>query len=590
MIKPKVSSLIAGQLPEFIQSDYQTFIAFLEAYYDYLDQNVLVDYSSVSDIDSTYDSFLQYFKSELAINFPTFNVNDRFLLPKIKQLYTSKGSEASYRLLFRILYGKEIDIVYPSEQMLRVSDGKWVQDTSIFIRVSVGTPDLIVGKTITISTEGKLIHVFIDRYSSTSDASVFEFFVTGGWTGSFDVGSAVLYKSSFAGYVVATTKTVHVLQAGKNFSVGQVYPLTGSGSGSSIIVLKVDVNGGIKLAKLYSFGIGYASDFSTSFISSSSSLTTQNYFNVSGSSVSILDSINSLGDYGTINAYNYTSDVSVYVDPTYSGTIVRSFSNTSSSVVAPQTDYAIISVTLGSYAKYPGYYKNDDGFLDSTRYIQDSKYYQAFSYVIKIDELFESYRSVVKNLLHPSGTELFGENSITKTYNANLNLPSLVGKTTRTVMTESGLYYVISQDGYTIITEDPYAEPSNLLFKVVGVTLTGSVIAATSVDLIGTTATRVATSTGNISSGTFLAGTTANATISSAGSVFTSKNVTINTNRSIIYVNTTLPAGVTTTYHTLLEIMPTPVVTVPSNSVLLVDTLPSSMIVTSTSAITTTIT
>jgi hypothetical protein len=45
-------------------------------------------------------------------------------------------------------------------------------------------------------------------------------------------------------------------------------------------------------------------------------------------------------------------------------------------------------------------------------YIQDSKYYQSFSYVIKVDELFDSYKSIVKNILHPAGTEVFSEYTI----------------------------------------------------------------------------------------------------------------------------------------------------------------------------------
>ena len=33
-----LSSLVRSQLPEFIRADYDTFVAFLEAYYEYLEQ------------------------------------------------------------------------------------------------------------------------------------------------------------------------------------------------------------------------------------------------------------------------------------------------------------------------------------------------------------------------------------------------------------------------------------------------------------------------------------------------------------------------------------------------------------------------
>ena len=44
-----------------------------------------------------------------------------------------------------------------------------------------------------------------------------------------------------------------------------------------------------------------------------------------------------------------------------------------------------------------------------TSNIQDSLYYQTHSYVIKVGESINKYRSVVKDLLHPAGHIFFGE-------------------------------------------------------------------------------------------------------------------------------------------------------------------------------------
>jgi len=58
----------------------------------------------------------------------------------------------------------------------------------------------------------------------------------------------------------------------------------------------------------------------------------------------------------------------------------------------------------------------NDSFLSDTGYvssevgnIQDSKFYQSHSYVIKVGESINSYRSIVKDLVHPSGHIFFGE-------------------------------------------------------------------------------------------------------------------------------------------------------------------------------------
>ena len=64
------------------------------------------------------------------------------------------------------------------------------------------------------------------------------------------------------------------------------------------------------------------------------------------------------------------------------------------------TEPAILKVTLGPLAKYPGYYVNNDGFLNDAIYIQDSRYYQPYSYVIKIDEALESVPNWVEENLN----------------------------------------------------------------------------------------------------------------------------------------------------------------------------------------------
>jgi hypothetical protein len=64
--------------------------------------------------------------------------------------------------------------------------------------------------------------------------------------------------------------------------------------------------------------------------------------------------------------------------------------------------------------------------LDDSIFIQDSKYYQAFSYVIRIDERLESYKSAVKTMLHPAGMALFGEYNITNNVDLGVTLESIV--------------------------------------------------------------------------------------------------------------------------------------------------------------------
>jgi hypothetical protein len=56
-----------------------------------------------------------------------------------------------------------------------------------------------------------------------------------------------------------------------------------------------------------------------------------------------------------------------------------------------------------------GYWKSTRGFLDSDKYIQDSKYYQEYSYELQTGIDFANYKDVIYSLLHTAGTELFGK-------------------------------------------------------------------------------------------------------------------------------------------------------------------------------------
>lgn len=56
-----------------------------------------------------------------------------------------------------------------------------------------------------------------------------------------------------------------------------------------------------------------------------------------------------------------------------------------------------------------GYWKDNRGFLSSDKYLIDSYFYQEFSYEIRSSVLFDKYKDIVKQLIHPAGIALFGK-------------------------------------------------------------------------------------------------------------------------------------------------------------------------------------
>ena len=66
-----------------------------------------------------------------------------------------------------------------------------------------------------------------------------------------------------------------------------------------------------------------------------------------------------------------------------------------------------------------GGYFNGVGFVSvSSKKIQDSRFYQDFSYVVQVGQSIDQYKDAVKKLLHPIGLALFGEVQIQTILNA----------------------------------------------------------------------------------------------------------------------------------------------------------------------------
>jgi hypothetical protein len=129
----KTSLLVPFQLPKFISEDpnYANFVLFIQAYYEWLEeQNNTLDFSknllNYMDVDTTTEQFLQYYVNDFMSYFPQEILADKRKAIKIaKQLYQSKGTPASYKFLFRILYNSDVEFFYTKDALLKASAGKW---------------------------------------------------------------------------------------------------------------------------------------------------------------------------------------------------------------------------------------------------------------------------------------------------------------------------------------------------------------------------------------------------------------------------------------------------------------------------------
>ena len=156
--------VVKSQIPEFVKADHPQFQYFVEAYYEYLEKTSDSESSSVKDLfrnnpnagalianaqenRNLYDSiqtFLDYFAKELIpINISGNAVTDAFLLNKVRDLYLSKGTPKSFKLLFRLLYAEEIEVLEPRTRIIEASEGLYVQFSQMKAAVVANEEDLV---------------------------------------------------------------------------------------------------------------------------------------------------------------------------------------------------------------------------------------------------------------------------------------------------------------------------------------------------------------------------------------------------------------------------------------------------------------
>ena len=209
----KISTQIENQLPDFVRDEGPNLVAFLKAYYEWMETNqqatdAMKNLIVNQDIDTALSNYIEYFRREIIPSFPQeMRADKQFVMKRIKDLYRSRGAEQSYKLLFRILYNEEIEIYNPSEQILKASDGRWVTETSIRLGdPATGNTFALLGQSITGVSSGATAK--IERITQTSE-------------------SGLLVKESFLSNIAGTFRDGEVVRDSANTITATIYNISG---------------------------------------------------------------------------------------------------------------------------------------------------------------------------------------------------------------------------------------------------------------------------------------------------------------------------------------------------------------------------
>ena len=443
-ITEKISTLVSSQLPEFVRSDFTTYVSFVEAYYRFLEQDqgaleIVQNARSYSDIDTTTESFVNYFLANYAQNIPLgVLTNKRLLIKRIRDLYESKGSEISFKLLFQLFYNTVATTSHPYDYVLRPSDGRWNQRSSIRVLLTSGSIEGITDRFLTYSKNNVEYSAAILRVKSTS-SNLYEIFYSSRSNIPFEVDDDVVVNTSagtiFTGIIKPTTTAYEISFGGTGFRVGEVFNLNTGGVETLVRITEVGANGSIRALKFINFGYNYSSNFTITLSNSLGVATSTKYFDTSTGgfkesfTVSLLHLITSASRYfdsDYVTPFNYTGNASVS-STTTSQQLTSSATTTTGGTSNPSD--AILTFTIGAVARYPGEYIATQGFLSEPDVrLQDQYLYQPFAYQVESELDISVFYDLVKKLVHQAGTNLFVNRALTTIANVSANVEVISAK------------------------------------------------------------------------------------------------------------------------------------------------------------------
>lgn len=261
----KVSPLIESQFPSFYREDGPLFVAFVKSYYEWLEStNNPLYYArqlpSLRDIDQTLDAFLPHFEKKY-LNGATFLGlgNRREIVKHSIDFYRTKGTVSSLKLLFSLLFGENIDVYYPGDDILRASDGKWF--IPVYLEVSPSSKTItFLNKDIVGVLSGA--RAFVESIAHrNSKGKILDILYLSNVRGNFQTGELITADGTTAGSptIVGSLTEIEITTSGSAFELGQILDVKSSrrGKGGKVRVASIGKKTDEVAYRLINGGYGY---------------------------------------------------------------------------------------------------------------------------------------------------------------------------------------------------------------------------------------------------------------------------------------------------------------------------------------------
>lgn len=431
----KLHLIVRNQFPEFVREDYPVFVAFVEAYYKWVDENSVGTLEEIKSLDKTPEEFVQYFRTQLDAHgiFNQTTPFDKIYLQKIKQIYNAKGSEKALVNVLRLAKQADTIIKYPNEYILRASDGKWSQDSFITVECINGS----LPETITefyVNHQQVNIAVPVKKFIVVDPARVRLYYATKNAV-SLTLNQFIIINDingvfAYSGKVVRSPSRLTAINGGQNWQVGQVIIVPGDTVNTVARVTEVDSNGAIIRVEILEYGYDHIEN---------QLITVSPYPNKPlGSTYNItseLISVDPIAYHHTLDVFDYTEGADErivgsisglahesyfledYAEQFYTGDTVLDISSISIQQQPGAESDITMEQWLASRATFryefdpvinlKGRWKDESGLISNQSIrLEDNYYYQQFSYDIQTTSSSAGYIDIAQDI-HPAGMKMF---------------------------------------------------------------------------------------------------------------------------------------------------------------------------------------
>jgi len=385
------SSRVNSLIPEFLKESSANLVAFLKEYYEneydkeffasrteneeYVDvaSSLISNITKNRDLDQVSESaFIEELAQSVAKNIPGSSVVTRkFLIKRLVDYYDVRGNTQMIDAFFRLFFNKAVSVDKPFDRVLIPSSGHY--ESNLFLRTFNNTnnlPDDTISKRIFQKTErgsiiaqGLVSSIKVNKYD---EKITFFKFQERTVTGVFKEGVDVQYEDDNGqiksiGKPYRTLKSISINKRGTGYKLGDRLFLQDRTDVTFYAkVISVD-DDKIKKIQIIDYGSGNTQD---------------------------PNAITTYVDFANKDA-SPEEGIITTLDTDGSGSGVE------------------VTLNFGLLIDEDGEYINTDGRLSNHTVLQDSNFYQKFSYELSTDQEFSRYKSFYVELLHPAGEKVF---------------------------------------------------------------------------------------------------------------------------------------------------------------------------------------